>query len=192
MKTGHIPNSQTRNGFISLRCSPSRVRSPGAAFTLIEIMIVVAIIGIILATGVPTLYRVLQKEGFRKTVSDIVEVCSAARARAILQGVETEVQFHPKEGTCEVVGGESGMTGGLVHSAKIEDAQIQMLDINLLEYKDADVARVHFYPNGTSDEMTLILLSDRNEQRGIVLEITTAMASVLNETDLQNLRRGSR
>ena len=29
-----------------------------------------------------------------------------------------------------------------------------MLDINLTEYKDADVARVRFYPNGTCDELT--------------------------------------
>ncbi len=155
-------------------------------------MIVVAIIGIIMSAGVPTLYRALKKEGFRRTVSDIVEVCSAARARAILQGTETEVWFHPRDGTCEVAGGASGVNGGLATSAKIEDAQIQMLDINLLEYRDANIAKVRFYPNGTSDEMTLILMSDRNEQRGIVLETTTAMASVLGEADLQNLRNGSR
>jgi prepilin-type N-terminal cleavage/methylation domain-containing protein len=40
------------------------------AFTLIEIMVVVAIIGIVMAAGAPTLHKALNKEGFRKTVSD--------------------------------------------------------------------------------------------------------------------------
>jgi hypothetical protein len=107
-----------------------------------------------------------------------------------MDGVETEVWFHPKDGTCEVAGGGSDVNGGLATSAKIEDAQIQMLDVNLLEYKGADIAKVRFYPNGTSDEMTLILLSDGNQQRGIVLETTTGMASVLGEADLEKLRNG--
>jgi len=153
-------------------------------------MIVVGIIGIVMSAGVPTLYRMIKKDGFRRTVNDVVEVCTAARARAIMEGVETEVWFHPKDGTCEVAGGASGLNGGLASSAKIEEAQIQMLDINLLEYRDAEIAKVRFYPNGTSDEMTLILLSDGNQQRGIVLETTTGMASVLGEKDLENLRRG--
>jgi hypothetical protein len=56
-----------------------------------------------------------------------------------------------------------------------------MLDVNLNEYKDAEEAEVRFYPNGTCDEMTLILVSDKNEWRKISLEITTGLASV--ETD---------
>src|SRR4029453_18387464 len=58
------------------------------AFTLIEIMIVVAIMGIILATGSPSIYRIWKKEGMRQAVSDVVEVCSNARARAIFSGTQ--------------------------------------------------------------------------------------------------------
>jgi hypothetical protein len=52
-----------------------------------------------------------------------------------------------------------------------------MLDINLLEYKDSDEARVRFFPNGTSDEMTLVLQSG-DDYRKITLEVTTALTSV--------------
>ncbi|MGN6641514.1 MAG: pilus assembly FimT family protein [Verrucomicrobiota bacterium] len=155
----------------------SRMRSKQRAFTLIEIMVVVAIMAIIMGAGVPTLFKALHKEGFRKSVNDSVEVCASARARAIMTGNMTEVVFHPQDRTCEVSGGGSG--GGLAHTATIdESARVEMLDVNLQEYKDADLARVRFYPNGTSDEMTLILVSDKNEWRKIAVEITTGIASV--------------
>lgn len=156
-----------------------------AGFTLMEIMIVVGIMGMIMAMGAPTLYRMLHREGFSKTVSDVLEVCNAARAQAILQGGITEVVFHPQERRCEVGGGAgAGMaqSGAPARSARAvhfgDEVSIEMLDVNLLEYRDAAVARVRFFPNGTSDEMTLILRSDRNEWRKISLEISTGLASV--------------
>jgi prepilin-type N-terminal cleavage/methylation domain-containing protein len=153
------------------------------AFTLIEIMVVVAIIGIIMAAGAPTLYKVFHKEGFRKTVSDIVDVCSAARAEAIMHDKTTEVIFHPQERTCEV-SGAVGRGGGWAHSAKLDDGTtIEMLDVNLFECKDADEVGVRFYPNSTCDEMTLILRSADNEWRKISLEITTGLVSVDSNPD---------
>ena len=59
-----------------------------------------------------------------------------------------------------------------------DDFVIEMLDINLSEYKESDWARVHFYPNGTSDEMTLVLRSPKSEWKKISLEVTTGLASV--------------
>jgi prepilin-type N-terminal cleavage/methylation domain-containing protein len=161
------------------------------AFTLIELMLVVAIIGLVMTASVPSLYRLWHKEGFRKTLSDIVEVCGAARARAILMGVTAEVVFHPRDGKCELVGEAAPGSGILAHTATIEkDTIIDMLDVNLRECKDLDEVKVRFFPNGTCDEMILILRSDKGEQRGVVLEITTSLATLLNETDLQNLRKG--
>lgn len=169
-----------------------------AAFTLIEIMVVVGIMGIILAAGIPSLYKLFHKEGFRKTVNDIVEVCTTARARAILGGSTTEIVFHPLERRCEVSGGGGApatSTGGKpssemstpapasTHSASFaEGVTLEMLDVNLHEYKDADVVKVRFFPNGTSDEMTIILRSDKGEWRKIALELTTGLVLPI-ETD---------
>jgi prepilin-type N-terminal cleavage/methylation domain-containing protein len=153
-----------------------------SAFTLIEIMIVVAIIGVVMAAGAPTLYRMLHKEGFRKTVGDIIEVCSTARARAILQGSTITVEIRPQDRTCRVVGG-SDTGGGAKDSAYIDDrVAIEMVDVNLTDYRSAEVAKVHFFPNGTSDEMTLILRSDKGEWRKIELELTTGLVMPV-ETD---------
>jgi prepilin-type N-terminal cleavage/methylation domain-containing protein len=160
-----------------------------AAFTLIEIMVVVGIIGLIMAAGAPTLYKVLHKSGFRKTVSDLMEACSSARARAILSQQTTELVFHPTQRTCEVSGGGGGW-GNWVTSAKLDDTvRMDGLFVNLTEYTQADEAKVRFFSDGRSDEMLLILTSDKGDQVGITLEITTGLASFLNNDQLQQLRR---
>jgi len=60
-------------------------------------MIVIAIMAIVMTMSVPIIYKVRHKAPLRKAVSDVVEVCSRARAQAILKGVMTEVTFHPRE-----------------------------------------------------------------------------------------------
>ena len=67
------------------------------AFTLVEIMIVVAIIGLIAAMGLPAIIKVLQKEGMRKAISDVTDVLASARAKAIVSQKTVAVIFHPGE-----------------------------------------------------------------------------------------------
>jgi prepilin-type N-terminal cleavage/methylation domain-containing protein len=177
----------------------SRITHHSSAFTLIEIMIVVAIMGIVMTMSVPIVYKVWHKAPMRKAVSDIVEVCSHARARAIMQGTMTQVTFHPKENRLELSGaaspsrsaGEEGGAAGFIAPAATGsglsaqlDAQIiiETLDINMsgIEFNDAESATVRFYPNGISDEMRMILFDGR-ERMGIELEITTGLASVVHD-----------
>jgi prepilin-type N-terminal cleavage/methylation domain-containing protein len=177
---------------MSLRCANLR------AFTLIEIMMVVAIIGLTMTLGVPAILRATRQEPMRKAVNDVMEICSHARAQAVLQGMATTVIFHPQlqqialasVGTTNSVddsaqsvvptGESKPSTSGTpsLNSTQFADGiTIDMLDINLLEYKDADEARVRFFPNGTSDEMTLVLHSG-DQYLKITLEVTTGLASV--------------
>ena len=148
-------------------------------FTLIEIMVVVGIMGLIAAMGIPSILRMLQREGMRKAVHDLEEVCSNARGKAIFSGEPVYVEFHPNDGVYSIggapVSGDGAQSGT---SAKLpENIAFEMLDINLSEYRESEWARVKFYPNGTSDEMTVIFLSDKNERRMIQLEVTTGLLS---------------
>ena len=164
-----------------------------AAFTLIEVMLVVGIMALVLGMGVPIVYKTFHKRALTKATSDLLEVLSAARARAILGGSMTEVVFHPKEGSFAVSGGaaapKSEYTGGGVvqvsspaaagSSGRLSDRVLfEMLDVNLTEYRDEEEARVRFYPNGMCDELTIVLVSDESERREISLEITTGLASL--------------
>ena len=78
----------------SFRSANGRFRR---AFTLIEIMIVVALIGLIAAMGMPAIMKALEKEGMRKAVGDLTDVCASARAKAIFANETVAVVFHPGE-----------------------------------------------------------------------------------------------
>ena len=158
-------------------------------------MVVVGIMGILLAMGIPSIVNAVKREGMRKAVNDVIEVCSNARARAILGGQETSVVFHPMERRFEVGGAtipsSSSQEGGAdiieerppaaaasgLAAQLPEDITIEMLDVNLLEYREAESVRVRFFPNGTSDELTLILRSPKNEWQKITIEVTTGLVS---------------
>jgi prepilin-type N-terminal cleavage/methylation domain-containing protein len=142
----------------------SRVPRHPPAFTLIEIMIVVAILGLVAAMGVPSILQSLRKDGMRKAVSDVKEALDTARSRAIFSGQNTEVVFHPLERS----------VGSTVLP---EGVEIAMLDINLLDYGASEEARVRFFSNGTCDELTLVLHA-RDEWEKITLEFSTSLASV--------------
>jgi len=153
-----------------------------SGFTLIEIMIVVAIVGMLAAIGLPSIIKALQKEGMRKAISDITEVCASARAKAIFSGRKVAVVFHPGDHTYSVEGG--GMTSGAgrgsvwVTTSKLpDDVYFAMLDINQQDFGASEWAKVWFFPNGTSDEMTIVL-HDRTDWRKISLEFSTGLSRV--------------
>ena len=176
--------------------APRRVRR---AFTLIEIMIVVALIGLIAAMGVPSILQTFRKEGMREALSDVQQLLGDARARAIFRGQTTEVVFHPAEKRMEIVdaagdapaptpaevaangrAGNAPIVPGAVPRGSIAlpaSVDIAMLDINLLDYGASDTAFVRFFPNGTCDELTLVLHSG-DEWEKISLEFSTALTTV--------------
>ena len=168
-------------------------------FTLIEIMIVVAIMGIVMAMSVPIVYKTWRKAPMRQAVKDIVEVCSHARARAIMQGHVTEVIFHPRQNRLELAGAGSPSPSASAPAGELpldapaapgsglsaqlsREVIIETMDVNMsgVEFNDAESVRVRFYPNGISDEMKMILFDGR-DRMGIELEITTGLAGVVRD-----------
>jgi prepilin-type N-terminal cleavage/methylation domain-containing protein len=186
-----------------------------AAFTLIEIMVVCAIIGIVMTIAIPSIYRQLHPESMQKAVTDVLEACSHARAHAVLNDTITELVIRPADRQIEVVQGStapppqadrleshdvSGQEwrmperaaassgGGGIFTAKLADRiQIEGIRLNFLDFTEDEVVRVRFYPNGTSDEFSLFLFHDQTgERRQIALEVVTAIADV--ESDPNKFR----
>jgi len=168
-----------------------------AGFTMAELMIVIAIMGVILAMGVPTVFNALRKSPMRQAVSDVQDACRAARMMAIVQGRPAELVITAQDGglvvrpTAERPAGqaESSRQGepaaaagaetpppapALGFSARLpESVAFKKLLVNLRDMMEYDEARVRFYPNGTCDALVATLLSERNEERTITLEMTT-------------------
>ena len=141
---------------------------PRRAFTLIEIMIVVAIIGLIAAMGIPSMIQMLRKDGMRKAVGDTTDLLGNARAQAILKNETTYVSFRPADNRLDSSIGKSVTLP--------EGVAMEAIGINLMDFSQTEESRVRFFPNGTCDELTLVLHSG-TDWRKITLEFSTAIAS---------------
>jgi prepilin-type N-terminal cleavage/methylation domain-containing protein len=187
--------------FIPVTSRVTNRRLPRRGFTLIEIMIVVALIGLIMALGAPSLYRLMKREGMRKAVDDLEQVFRAARGRAILTGQTVMLEFRPLERSFQIVGGAAvaaavpaGLeapptpaqpTGGQISSGTLpEGITFEMLNINLLPYRESEFARVRFFPNGTCDECRLVIVGPGDDWRGIDVENTTGVPTLVTDVSI--------
>jgi prepilin-type N-terminal cleavage/methylation domain-containing protein len=140
-------------------------------FTLIEIMMVVAIIGLTLTMGLPAFLRVLKKEGLYKAEYELVEACTKARRAAIMNNEKTYLVIHPMDGTFEVPGAYPG-------AQFPNDVAIEILGVNFIQLERADQAKICFFPNGTSDEFTIVLHTPGGGYRKISLDTVTALPDI--------------
>ena len=115
-------------------------------------MIVVGIIGLVAAMGMPSIIKALQKDGMRKAVSDVQDVFFSAREQAIVTNQKVAVVFYPRERRFGVEGAAAGDSGTSVntHSGKTVAATLPdgiefgMLDIFRQDYVQSDWARIFF------------------------------------------------
>jgi prepilin-type N-terminal cleavage/methylation domain-containing protein len=164
-----------------------------AAFTLIEMMIVIGIMGMLLTLSVPAVVDMMDKKGMRRATSDILEGCQKARAEAILKDQIAELVIYPTAGRIEVQleGGVQRRTSSEQQAPRATIASkesfaglipptvyIELLGVNFHELQKAESAIVRFYPNGTSDEFTIIMRSAKGEWARVDLEVITALAQL--------------
>ena len=176
----------------------NKLHSP-RAFTLLELVVVVAVMGIILMMGILAIKSALKRDPMTQALVDFQTACQGstghpgARSLAIMTGQKMELQIYPKERRIEVVKANSSHGSaepaadaepkraalGTPFSAQISDhVSFKMLDVNFIDCLNQDVATVWFYPNGTSDEFNMILVSNDGEARRITLDIVTGLPQV--------------
>jgi prepilin-type N-terminal cleavage/methylation domain-containing protein len=165
-----------------------------AGFTLMEIMIVVAIIAIVMTAGIPSMMRAMQRDDLARAVHDTIEGGKTARDRAILQGIPYEFVLR-ENGEMDVralpparqrtsmpfqAAGSPGKSEGAPYSGfprKLgEDVMIQLVDVNFVNHMQDAEARVRFFPNGTCDEFTVVY-AWQGKQRTVTADIVTGEVS---------------
>jgi prepilin-type N-terminal cleavage/methylation domain-containing protein len=156
-------------------CGAAGATRRTGAFTLIELMIVVGIIGVVATIGIPSIARTMQREGMRKVLWDLQEACETARSIAILGGKEATLTLS-SEGHLSVNGAieddhpsASQFPENIVIDSRWHNAQ---------ELAPEQQATIRFQPNGTCDEFWLVLRSDENEVYKITLDIITGLPDV--------------
>jgi prepilin-type N-terminal cleavage/methylation domain-containing protein len=193
---GHRTKAARRRPGPSASRDARRACRSWQAFTLIELMIVVALMGVMMAVGVPAFIRARHSEGFRKAVNDVVEACNEARALAILRGEPMEVVIVAEDGLVRVqpatvrantavAAADNPPVGDVTPAPRRafpapaprqipDDVAIELLDVNFVNHMNLPEAHVRFYPNGTSDEFTLVLLWEQKRAK-ISLEVVTGL-----------------
>ena len=198
----------------SLRHPVSRLRGR-RAFTLIELMVVISIVGLVLTIAVPSIYRQLHPDSMQKAVSDFMEACSQARAQAILGGAIAEVVITAEDHTISVRGAGPGArssakplespdlagtdwrmpeprpassTEGAGFTAKLsEKIAIELMEVNFVDQMELDEARIQFHPTGICDELKFVLFQPSSgERRLLTLDVVTGQLDV--ESDQMKFR----
>ena len=172
----------------------NRGRAAVSAFTLIELMVVMGLMMIIIAVGVP---RMVQgnRTPLGESLNAVMEACAAARRQAILSGSTAKVTIRgAEEGTGFII--SAGAGGGKPKAANVADASadlggfpdetpkptpkpgggigfnsrihdevaIHFISVNFNDPLEEDQVEVKFYFNGTSDEFTIGMRHEYGDQ----------------------------
>ena len=108
-------------------------------FTLMEIMVAVAVAGLVLAVSVPAAARFYESMQYRAAVRDVVTLLSTARHRALQQGRVTDVRINPRARELS-----------LDESVKQLPAPLGFTVSSAAELNNSGTAVIRFYPEGGS------------------------------------------
>lgn len=168
-----------------------------------EIMIVVGIMGLILLLGVPLVYKIGHRAPMSKAIHDIETVCKLARQDSIFHNHRVALNIRPHDGVFSISSGGTASRGAgpaaLTEpsasagtpdggTATLTGVHIEDIDIDKIPggFMDFESVPVFFNPNGTSDELSIFLVSDKGERCEIYLEVSTGLSYV--EWDVRRFR----
>ena len=141
--------------------------------TLIEVLVVMAIIGLILGISIPSFTRYSQQARLQATVRQVMALVSLARQAAISSHEDHAVVLDAEQELLQVINRQTGEA--LERRVKIpESVEIEMLTAS----EPADPPELVFRPTGSLSGRTtsLVISQDRHRRTVTVAGVTGAIS----------------
>ena len=147
-------------------------------FTLVEILIVIAIVGILTAIAAPGVSAWIETFKFKNTVREIGITMQLARMKAITSGVEYRVVFDLDEETFSVEKGNLADGSDTWISEGVVTDVSSWVDIAFVNSYTTGKRNKQFNPNGTSSSGSIRLNNSGEKKYKITLTPTTGYINI--------------
>ncbi len=162
------------NRFIFQHCSGPRSPQRSAArsfktrslraFTLIELMLVVIIIGIMLGVAMPSLVETMRRHRLRTAARTLVTVARYARSMAILKQSDLSISFNLDTGQVDLVAVDTSLPR---FTRILEGIALEYVEVEGTDCVTKEVCTIPYRRNGTCRPFS-VKIRDRNGNYALI------------------------
>ena len=138
-------------------------------FTLLELLVALAIAGLVLAVTVPASVRMYDSMQYRESVRELITLFASARYQAINSGYAQNVEVHPALGELRLNDTVKKLPDGV--SLFVESATELNLD---------NIGIIRFYPEGGASGGSVDI--QRSSGDGVKVSVDWLLGTVTQET----------
>jgi general secretion pathway protein H len=149
-------------------CVQQPIRRPQPGFTMVELLVAIAIVGLLMAVTVPGSMRFYQSIQYRQAVRDVLTTLGQARHQAMDKGQAQNVGFDAERGQIQFYDDVLQLPKGF-----------EMTVTTASEVNQQNLGVIRFYPEGGSTGGDIDVTSPRG--RGVRISVDWLMGSVSQE-----------
>ncbi len=149
-------------------CAQQPIRRPQPGFTMVELLVAIAIVGLLMAVTVPGSMRFYQSIQYRQAVRDVLTTLGQARHQAMDKGQAQNVGFDAERGQIQFYDDVVQLPKGF-----------EMTVTTASEVNQQNLGVIRFYPEGGSTGGDIDVASPRG--RGVRISVDWLMGSVSQE-----------
>ena len=176
------------------------IKRLSAGFTLVEMMVVVAIMGLLLGLAVLNFRAISQKEPLEQAVSDVEGLCRRARSEAIVKSRAMDLTIDSGTGQLLLSTAphainspdlETGVLTSTVEDAVVVDQTSLPTDVemeivipeDIMDSETPGVVVIRFYPNGTAEPLQGLIVLPGEGVYTMILDPVTGRLNVRDGED---------
>jgi type II secretion system protein H len=166
-----------------------------AGFTLVEMMVVVAIMGLLLGLAMLNFRAISQKEPLEQAVSDVEGLCRIARTEAIVKSRPMDLTINSETGqlllsTAPQATNSPDSETGVEEAVVIDQASLPsdvemeiIIPEDIMDSETPGVVVIRFYPNGTAEPLQGLIMLPGEGVYTMILDPVTGRLNVRDGED---------